>query len=162
MAHSRQAKKRARQAEKRTTVNRARLVRNRSAGVFATGPTTHFRLEDVEIHSTKGHAINGEFGRGLQGQEGATIVVVRGRLEHNREAGILAGGHAEVRLRDVATSGASRTVCATQETIETSRRRYCQFPPSGLRRDHSRPRRPKELVSTSAPKAYSDRLGLNR
>lgn len=80
------------------TVQRALFLRNRTIGVFARGAGTTVRLEDTIIRDTLELESDRSFGRGMTVQRGASLEVVRGLLERNRGAGVVAI-HADTTLR---------------------------------------------------------------
>lgn len=84
----------------RLDVHRARLERNASVSIVSDASA--LALEDLVVRDT-GSRPDGEWGRGLNLQHGATATVVRGLFERNREYSVQATDVATtLRLEDVA------------------------------------------------------------
>jgi hypothetical protein len=83
-------------------VKRGFFDRNRDTGVGARHPGTRLTLADVVVQDTQSRASDLRFGRGLQCQEGAEVVVDRAEFDRNREVGVFASQPAtKLTMRDV-------------------------------------------------------------
>jgi hypothetical protein len=93
----------------RAQIANALVEDNQESGIGAHGVGTMVALERVTVRATSSETASGQFGEGLIAQNGATVSVVTGRFERNREAGIASRGDGTtVQLVDV-------VVLATQE-----------------------------------------------
>ncbi len=102
-------------------VHRARIERNHAVGIVPDASS--LTLEDVVVRDTAARS-DGEWGRGLNAQNGATATVVRGLFERNREYAVQADGATttlgleEVVIRDTLgrdVDGLSGTAIVAQE-----------------------------------------------
>ncbi len=99
------------------TVARAVVRRNRDSGISVSHPGTTLTAEQVTISDTDSRELDGEFGRGISVQEGATVVVRHALIAHDRDVGVYAGGMGTVvDLTDVVVSDTSDQACAATAT----------------------------------------------
>ena len=93
-------------------LERAVLEDNGETGALAAGPGTRLRLVDATVRATRSDA-DGNFGRGVVVQQGASAEAVRLVCDGNRDVGLLvAGAETSVRIDDVTvrdTGGAEAT-----------------------------------------------------
>lgn len=68
-------------------LSRLALEENRSVGVLASGAQTSLALTDLWVKETRGDS-RGDWGRGAYAQSGASLTLVRARLERSREIGV--------------------------------------------------------------------------
>ncbi|MBW2462647.1 MAG: right-handed parallel beta-helix repeat-containing protein [Deltaproteobacteria bacterium] len=73
-------------------VARAVFEANRDIGVFANNEGTTLALTDVIVRDTLTRESDGEFGRGVSVQVGASVTVTRAIVERSRDVGVLADG----------------------------------------------------------------------
>ncbi len=72
------------------TATRVLFEHNKDSGVFTSG--SFLALTDVVIRDTASREGDGEFGRGLELEEGTTAELTRLLLEHNHENGLFVAG----------------------------------------------------------------------
>ena len=102
------------------TLTRSLFERNRALGLTAVlanndGIPTTLNLVDLTVRDTLS-AADGEYGRGLDAYDGASVTLTRGSFEGNREAGIIAFGWQEepqttATLKDVSVSETRFAAC---------------------------------------------------
>jgi len=74
------------------TLSWTRLTDNRDVGLRLSGTGTLANLEDVFVDHTGPRASDGNYGRGIYVSSGARLVLDRGRLSNNRDAGLYVSG----------------------------------------------------------------------
>jgi len=72
------------------TGTRLEIASNRSTGVFVSGSGTAVELNDSLIRDTRSRAYDGEYGRGIEVQLGASLTGKRVEVRGNRDAGVVA------------------------------------------------------------------------
>ena len=84
-------------------MDRVQVSRNLDVGVFVHGQAAALFASDLEVRDTGAQPIDGDFGRGIVVQAGATFTGSRLRVTDNRQVGlfVLAGGEADVDELDV-------------------------------------------------------------
>ena len=86
----------------RVTLTRALIDNNRSAGVLADGQRTQVSLTRVAITNTQMNEGDQSGGFGVRVTAGAEVVLTRALIDHNRVAGVVAGGPStKITLTDV-------------------------------------------------------------
>jgi len=74
------------------SILRARLVRNREAGILVAHEGSLVSIEDLDVSDTLGRQADNEWGMGVQVAYGANLEISRGLISDNRVAGLVASG----------------------------------------------------------------------
>lgn len=102
----------------RSTLRRVLVERAEEIGVIVDGTGTMATIEDAWVRDTESRASDGMFGRGLQIQSGAHVVVTRMRLERNREvSALVASVGSQATLRDVIVTATRLRGCVTTTCV---------------------------------------------
>jgi len=80
-------------------------------GVLVDG--SEVTLRDLSVHDIASRTVDGQFGRGVQAQQAATVTVERGRIERTREVAVLSGQDSELTMIDAVVSGILPRDCAS-------------------------------------------------
>ncbi len=97
------------------SVTRGIFLRNRDHGIYVSSGSTA-QLADVVVADTQSQESNGQFGRGLAVQNGATVDVVRAVFIRNRDVGVFVGENVSgsmpsLTMADVLISGTQPQAC---------------------------------------------------
>ena len=100
-------------------VSRTVFTNNREIGVFAADSGTELSLSDVVVGYTLSKLSDGNFGRGLTIESGASVEVSRSVFTNNRERGVVAFNEGtKLTMSDILISHTLERQCATDEREE--------------------------------------------
>jgi hypothetical protein len=103
----------------RANVERLALLQNHSIGLALWGRGTHLEALDLTVSETGPDPVYGDFGRGIEITNGATMNATRVLLDRNREAGLSVNREARATLVDAMVRGTLARDCATTSCPES-------------------------------------------